>query len=104
NASQFAFEAGNIPIDEAKRRLILEAAAQVDATTNQRLNEHRPITDQVDEEALSFLTKNRPGFDWGKGFEEPDTTRYLATPGSATSSLVMSTRSSRSITRCREEG
>ncbi|ALN65273.1 peptidase C39 family protein [Lysobacter antibioticus] len=76
HASQFAFESGGISVDEAKRRLILEAAAQVDATFNQRLNEHRPIEDQVDEAALSFLTKNRPQFDWGKGFEEPDAARY----------------------------
>ncbi|WP_408951235.1 hemagglutinin repeat-containing protein [Lysobacter sp. Hz 25] len=76
HASQFAFESGGISVDEAKRRLILEAAAQVDATFNQRLNEHLPIEDQVDEAALSFLTENRPQFDWGKGFEEPDAARY----------------------------
>ncbi|HEY0503177.1 MAG TPA: hemagglutinin repeat-containing protein [Lysobacter sp.] len=73
NASEFALSEG-ISVDEAKRRLIVAAAGQVDATINQRLNEK---DNGYDADALDFLSDNRPTFAWGQGFTEQDAGKYL---------------------------
>lgn len=66
NAALFAAAEG-ISQEEAERRLIVEAAARVDAKIN-----HYVGNENVDQAALSFLNRNDTAYDWGKAFQATD--------------------------------
>ncbi|WP_372372370.1 hemagglutinin repeat-containing protein [Xanthomonas sp. NCPPB 1638] len=63
NAEAFALQEG-ISVSEAKQRLIVEAAAQVDAVIAKKVG-----IDNIDTEALAFLNSNENEYKWGQAFK-----------------------------------
>ncbi|WP_425479151.1 hemagglutinin repeat-containing protein [Pseudoxanthomonas composti] len=66
NAESFAQQQG-ISVDEAKYRLTLEAAAQVDAVLAKQVG-----IEKIDTEALAFLNTNENSYSWGQAFRATD--------------------------------
>lgn len=66
NAEAFAQQQG-ISVDEAKYRLTLEAAAQVDGVIAEKVGKTN-----IDTEALAFLNTNQNSYDWGQAFRATD--------------------------------
>ncbi|WP_236688092.1 hemagglutinin repeat-containing protein, partial [Xanthomonas vesicatoria] len=66
NAEAFALQEG-ISVSEAKQRLTLEAAAQVDAVIAKKVG-----IENIDTEALAFLNSNENEYKWGQAFKATD--------------------------------
>ncbi|WP_414429286.1 hemagglutinin repeat-containing protein, partial [Xanthomonas campestris] len=66
NAEAFALQEG-ISVIEAKQRLTVEAAAQVDAVIAKKVG-----VENIDTEALAFLNSNQNQYKWGQAFKATD--------------------------------
>ncbi len=66
NAEAFALQEG-ISVIEAKQRLTVEAAAQVDAVIAKKVG-----IENIDTEALAFLNSNKNQYKWGQAFKATD--------------------------------
>ncbi|WAH62626.1 hemagglutinin repeat-containing protein [Xanthomonas hortorum] len=66
NAEAFALQEG-ISVIEAKQRLTVEAAAQVDAVIAKKVG-----IENIDTEALAFLNSNQNQYKWGQAFKATD--------------------------------
>ncbi|WP_184363695.1 hemagglutinin repeat-containing protein [Xanthomonas euroxanthea] len=66
NADAFALQEG-ISVIEAKQRLTVEAAAQVDAVIAKKVG-----IENIDTEALAFLNSNQNQYKWGQAFKATD--------------------------------
>ncbi|WOB49163.1 hemagglutinin repeat-containing protein [Xanthomonas hydrangeae] len=66
NAEAFALQEG-ISVSEAKQRLTVEAAAQVDSVIAKKVG-----IENIDTEALAFLNSNKNEYKWGQAFKATD--------------------------------